>query len=109
MEAPGDYPWSSYGANALGAANALTTPHGLYYELADSDEQRQAAYRGLFADEFGEDLLQRIRATVNGGFVFGNARFERQIAALLGRRTWRGSPGRPRKGESDEKQLDLSI
>lgn len=109
VEAPGNYPWSTYGANALGTADALTTPHSLYYELGESDEQRQAAYRTLFKDRFSDDFLQRIRDTVNGGFVLGNALFERQIAAMLGRRTWRGSLGRPKKGKSDEEQLDLSI
>jgi putative transposase len=109
VEGPGNYPWSSYGANALGIADALITPHSLYHELGESDEQRQAAYRGLFEDAFSGDLLQRIRDTVNGGFVLGNAQFERQIAVMLGRRTWRGSPGRPKKGESDAKQLDLYV
>jgi len=100
VEAPGDYRWSSYGANALGIADGLITPHSLYYELAESDEQCRAAYRALFKDTFNDDLLKRIRDTMNGGFVLGNARFERQIAAMLGRRTWRGSPGRPKKRES---------
>ena len=109
VEAPGDYRWSSYGANALGIADGLITPHSLYYELAESDEQCRAAYRTLFKDTFSDDLLKRIRDTMNGGFVLGNARFERQIATMLGRRTWRGSPGRPKKRESDEKQLDFSI
>ena len=45
---PGDYRWSSYGANALGAANPLITPHAFYYALGRSPVERQAAYRALF-------------------------------------------------------------
>jgi len=46
-------------------------------------------------------LLQRLRDLTSGGFLLGGPRFERQIAALLGRRTWKGSPGRPAKNEGD--------
>ena len=109
MEAPGDYPRSRNGANALGIADGLIWPHSLYSGLAKSDEQRQAAYRVLFNDTLDVGLLNQIRDTANGGFVLGNAWFERQIAAMIGRRTWRGSPGRPKKQESDEKQLDFAI
>lgn len=76
---------------------------------APTDEQRQAAYRTLFKDTFSDDLLKRIRDTANGGFVLGNTRFERRIAAMLGRRTWRGSRGRPKKRESGEQWRALSI
>jgi len=37
---PGDYPWSSHGANALGHADPVVTPHPLYRALHDSDEGR---------------------------------------------------------------------
>ncbi|MCK7582315.1 MAG: hypothetical protein MZV65_46460 [Chromatiales bacterium] len=36
VEAPGEYPWSSYRANALGSADALIRPHGLYLELGNT-------------------------------------------------------------------------
>ncbi|NCC37670.1 MAG: transposase, partial [Chloroflexia bacterium] len=45
-----------------------------------------------------------------GGFVIGSPRFERRIAAMVGRRTWRGSPGRPRKEErNDGEQGELPL
>jgi len=95
--APGEYPWSSYRANALGGPDPVVTPHALYGQLAGSDEARLAAYRGLFEDVLSAELLRRLRDCTKGGFVLGSSRFERQIAAMLGRRTWKGSPGRPRK------------
>ena len=46
---PGAYPWSSYGANALGEDDALITPHPHYYSLGRSPDARRAAYAALFA------------------------------------------------------------
>lgn len=45
----GDYPWSSYGANALGDQNPLVTPHAAYCALGRSPPERRAAYRRLYA------------------------------------------------------------
>jgi len=110
VQNPGEYSWSSYRTNALGAADPVVTANTTYTALGDSDKQRQASYRELFADCPSDDLLKRIRDTVNGGFVLGNVRFERQIAAMLGRRTWKGLPGRPkRREEPDTEQVELPI
>jgi putative transposase len=45
---PDEYRWSSFGANALGFADALLTPHPFYYALGRTPAERQAAYRALF-------------------------------------------------------------
>ena len=55
------------------------------------------AYRRLFEDMLGAESHQCFRECTNGGFVIGSAKFERQIAAMLGRRTWKGAPERPLK------------
>jgi putative transposase len=94
---PGDYRWSSHRANALGRQDSVVTPHPLYQGLADADQARFAAYRRLFDDMLSAELLQRFRECINGGFVLGSPKFERQIAAMIGRRTWKGAPGRPLK------------
>jgi len=46
---PGEYPWSSYRANALGEGDALVTPHPHYCSLGRSPDERRAAYAALFA------------------------------------------------------------
>ena len=46
---PGEYPWSSYRANALGEDDALLTPHSHYCSLGRSPQERRAAYAALFA------------------------------------------------------------
>ena len=109
VAAPGDYPWSSYRANALGASDSLVMPHALYQALGGSEDVRLAAYRGLFEDVLDAELLQRLRACTNGGFVLGSPKFERQIAAMLGRRTWRGAPGRPRTETEPGEQRELAL
>jgi len=38
-----------------------------------------------------------VRDCTNGGFVLGPPQMERQVAAMLGRRVSKGTPGRPRK------------
>ena len=54
---PGDYRWSSYGANALGAADPLVTPQAFYYALGRTAAERQSAYRALF---HGAELRQEV-------------------------------------------------
>jgi putative transposase len=94
---PADYPWSSYRANAQGEANSLITPHPVYQALGTDEAQRQAAYRELFRYQLDQGLVDEIRVSTNGGFVLGGERFQREVAAVLGRRTWRGQAGRPVK------------
>jgi len=67
------------------------------------------AYRSLFADCLPDSMLSAIRDATNGGFVLGSNRFEKQIASMLDRRTWRGKSGRPKKPRLDDNQLDLPI
>ncbi len=107
VRTPGDYHWSSYRANALGGADPIVTPHAVYRELAPSAEARRRAYCRLFEDELRAETLQRLRECTNGGFVLGSGKFEQQIAAMVGRRTWKGSPGRPQKKEVGEEQQRL--
>ena len=38
---PGEYPWSSYRANALGHRDPVVSPHPLYTALGETDAARQ--------------------------------------------------------------------
>jgi putative transposase len=106
---PDAYPWTSYRANALGIPDPVLTAHPLYASLGETDEARHAAYRSLFVDALAEDMLREIRAATNGGYALGGARFQREIATMLGRRTWRGCPGRPPKPQRDANQIELPL
>ncbi|MBS9404072.1 transposase [Halomonas sp. TRM85114] len=61
VEAPGDYPWSSYHANAHGSATPLVTPHPVYVALGGSAAKRQRHYLELFYSELPESQVDEIR------------------------------------------------
>jgi putative transposase len=106
VEAPEDYPWSSYRANALGADDPLLTPHPVYTNLGRNDEDRRTAYRYLFEEKLSDQLLTQIRHAGNGNRPLGPAAFVEEIAKIAGRKPPRQRSGRPR---SNEKQLPKNV
>jgi len=100
VSAPDEYPWSSYGCNALGKGDSLVTPHHLYNDLDTEPHRRQQAYRNLFVDAISAKELSAMRDTTNACLVMGNDRFKDQIENLLGRRVRHGESGRPKKAHS---------
>jgi putative transposase len=102
-DSPAEYPWSSHRANAEGRADALVTPHSLVLALGSDPTTRSAGYCALFDRAPNPALIDDIRAATNGGYVLGSERFQREIAAATGRRTWRGLPGRPGKEPTDDR------
>lgn len=58
IEDPAEYKWSSYQCNALGEKSKLLTQHGCYISLGFTDQERQAAYRELFAIEIGDQMIE---------------------------------------------------
>lgn len=94
VRSPSEYVWSSYAINALGKQSALCQPHPCYLELADSEAERQQAYRDLFKAEVNEALLCDIRSAVKSDMVLGNDRFKQEVADLTGRRQQMGQRGR---------------
>lgn len=109
VEHPGDYPWSSYRANAQGKPSAGLTPQGEYLALGVTAAARALAYRELFRTELDPEIIREIRASTNGGFVLGADRFKEQIQTMAGRRVARGKAGRPVREvkRRDEEQHDL--
>lgn len=89
--------WSSYRANALGAADPLLSPHPLYLALGADDDARRAAYRELFRGALDEEPLSDLRLALNQDQPIGNARFYREIEAMTGQRRALRRRGRPRK------------
>ena len=102
----GEYPWSSYGANAEGCASPLITMHEEYLRLGRTPSERQAAYRDLFALVPAEQL-DEIRSATNSGYVLGSPTFKASMARTLGRRVEKAAPGRRLRQACDDDQLDL--
>lgn len=96
---PVDYRWSSYRANGLGAPDGLISPHPCYLRLGPDAAATQTAYRQLFENAVGDDLIAEIRVHTRQQKVLGGARFHEQVAVLLGRTTVVRSRGRPRLDE----------
>ena len=71
---PRDYPWSSYRAQALGAADALVAKHPLYRALGRCAAERQAAYRALFRGGLDEAFVAALRHATNGGWAPSHGR-----------------------------------
>ena len=65
---PGDYPWSSYRANALGHQDDLVTPHERYTSLG------RRGYRDLVAVALDNSTLEEIRAASHRGSALGPVR-----------------------------------
>ena len=79
-EYPRDYRWSSYSANAHGAPDHLVTPHAEFVALGSHAEERQAAYRAMFATELSERMLTEIRLATNKAWALGKTPFRVHLA-----------------------------
>ena len=104
---PRDYPWSSYRAHAMGAADELVSPHRLFKRLVRNAAERQKEYRALFRSKEDAQFLDALRAATNGGWALGSERFRRAIAKAAKRRVSPLPKGRPRKSVKNKRQLRL--
>ena len=78
-----DYRWSSYGCNAFGAEDPLVTPHERYVALGASPEQRQMAYRHLFANPDDAAAFDAIRRATNHSWALGSEEFLKNTIGLV--------------------------
>lgn len=81
---PGEYRWSSFCGNALGATDPMLQAHSLYLALGPTPAERQAAYRHLFEQPLAGGLVGQIRGALNGDRAIGDAGFV-ALAAARGR------------------------
>ena len=92
---PGDYRWSSYGANAWGRRDDLVSPHALYLALGVDGSMRRASYRELFTTHLSRDVVHQIQNALDFSMPLGNDRFREQIERELGRSIGQAKRGRP--------------
>lgn len=95
VDHPGEYPWSSYGANGEGRDDPLITSHDEYRRLGRNDDERRFHYRALFQSHLDPACIAEIREATNGNYALGNDRFKVEIERMLKRRATRGRSGRP--------------
>ena len=104
VKAPGEYRWSSYRANALGAEDKLRTPHDQYFALGTTAAERQLAYRDLFSTAVDDPDWNLIRTATQQGVVVGDIRFAEMIEKRLGRAVLPRLRGRPSKENNKPKE-----
>jgi putative transposase len=93
---PADYRWSSYAHNALGKFDEMITAHKQYQQLGDDDKSRVKAYRAMFKQKLGAEMVQEITDATLKGWVLGDSKFARKIEKLSGRRATQLPKGRPK-------------
>jgi putative transposase len=94
---PDRWRWSSHGHHAGREQAAFISDHAAYWALSDTPFERQAIYRGLVEVPIEPAFAARIDASVERGWILGDAAF---VAAIDGQLNRRGTPlprGRPRK------------
>ena len=96
VDAPGDYPWTSYRYNAQEMSDALVTEHAEYRALGSSRPERCFAYRELFRLHLASAEFQAIRQSANEELILGSERFKDRIEQMCNRRVRPGKAGRPK-------------
>src|ERR1051325_3569374 len=61
---PGDYAWSSHGANAAGRFDSLVTMHEVVGRLGADSAARHAAYRALFTPGLDDQAIGAMRSAI---------------------------------------------
>ncbi|WP_342117541.1 transposase [Pseudoduganella sp. OTU4001] len=94
---PRDYCWSSYRANAEGAADSRIVRHPIYLALGETPTDRAIAYQQLFAEGIDEKTITQLRLATNSNYVVASEEVLADLSSRLGRQIHPGQPGRPHK------------
>ncbi|MFQ5847098.1 MAG: transposase [Candidatus Methylomirabilales bacterium] len=97
VEAPEDYPWSSYRVRAFGDESRLVDLDPLYEGLGSTALRRQQRYREWMMRTGLETEQQTFRQGVQRGTVVGSDTFGAKVAGIIGQPVTRRNRGRPRK------------
>ena len=106
VDHPADYPWSSYGRNALARSDRLVTEHPEYTELGGGGRERAKAYRRLFDGQIEPIVVDEIRRNLKECRVFGPEAFKDEMETRLQRPVRRIKPG-PRAETKSRAELHL--
>jgi putative transposase len=100
---PGEYPWSSYCANASTRVEFPLTAHPAFEELGTDPAGRAQAYRKLFETPLADAQMKAIRESLAMNRALGADAFIAQLRQRLDRPVAVVAPGRPRKKGTGEK------
>ncbi len=94
---PNDYAWSSYKANALGAASVILIPHKEYLSLAEQRDLRIERYCQLVASQMEVECSQDLRDSLQSGTPLGSESFKAMVENTLNLSVGLVKRGRPKK------------
>lgn len=106
VDHPRQYRWSSYRAHAEGKEDPLAAFHSTFRRLGQTARARQETYRLLIREKLEPSFVEGLRRATNGGWAFGDERFQKQIAAAARRRA-SPLPRGPKPTDKDDGQLKL--
>lgn len=92
---PAQYRWSSHLCSVGQQADALVTPHALYWALGNTPFARESAYAALVQAGIGTQESVQLGHHTHTGWALGEPDFIAALQARTGRRMSRGRPGRP--------------
>ncbi|MDB4575682.1 transposase [bacterium] len=95
VEHPAEYQWSSYQHNAQNPGTDFIEIHPVFSMLGDTAEERMFVYRGLFQRYIENDVIHKIRDSLNKELVLGGPGFKDMIEDMKKRKNRSGKPGRP--------------
>ncbi|HQQ70588.1 MAG TPA: transposase [Alicycliphilus sp.] len=96
------YSWSSH-THSLGLrADALVTPHPLYWELGNTPFAREAAYAALVQAGLSQQGREQLSQSAHKGWALGEPDFIAALQKNTMRRVTKGRVGRPARQTSIE-------
>ena len=99
VKEPGDYLWSSHRFYTGLRADAMLTPHPLFWTLGNTPFAREVAYAELVAAGVTSEKQMLLTSSVLGGWALGEKNFIADLQKKTKRRIHRSEPGRPSKAE----------
>jgi putative transposase len=104
VQAPEDYPWSSYAHYTGRQHQRLLTPPALYWELGNTPFAREAAYVELVRGGIAQQQQRELTAATLSGWALGDPGFLTGLESQPPRRARPGKAGRPPANLSPIKQ-----
>ena len=92
---PIDYPWSSHGFYVGARTEKLITPHGLFWDLANTPFGREAAYAELVRAGISTEQQTALTKSALTGWALGDPDFVTNLQNRTERRVNMGKAGRP--------------
>jgi putative transposase len=94
---PDEYKWSSYAHHVGTRSDPLVTDHTLYWGLGNTPFGREAAYKGLLAQDLSAQEINTVTDATRKGWALGSDRFKAQLEKSVKRRVQPAKRGRPPK------------